>query len=326
MSEPILDRSTNRWTTFPLKHHDLWDAYITHRAAFWVETEIDYSADIADWDKLTADEKYFVEHILAFFAGSDGIVLENLVENFSSEVTVPEARAFYAMQSLIETVHGTTYSLLIDTLVKSPERKAVLFDAIDKIPCVGRKAGWAAKWMAPDRPFAERLVAFAIVEGLFFAGSFCAIFWLKSRGVMTKALGVSNELIARDEGLHTDFAILLYHKLQYTRLSESRILEILVEAVDIETQFICDSIPCSLIGMNKTLMTAYIQFVADRLLVQLGCRKHFGAQNPFEFMDTIALTSNTNFFEKRVSDYKTAVSVVDHTDRKNAFDGLDDDF
>lgn len=514
--DPLLKKQgTARYTTFPIVHNDLWAMYKKHRAAFWVEDEIDFSADLEDWTtRLTDDERYFIEHILAFFAGSDGIVLENIVDNFSSDVTAPEARAFYSFQGMMETVHSITYSQLIDTLVRDEKRKTELFQAIDTIPCVKEKADWAIKWMSPKRPFAERLVAFAIVEGLFFAGAFCSVFWLKERGLMTKALGVSNELIARDEGLHCvvpstliyvreghsegyvpiidcadklvelwngskwietvpvrtgrnvntmsvtlsnglylkctpehywnitgkrrvrtrdlqigmvvadytmpkgssdvtvgsyknyddamlsvleamtcgyngqidirspengsvvfdtvlgpkgdntvrglvitgiednvelsdvycftdfddhnglfngistgqcDFACLLYSKLQDS-VDQKRVLEIMQEAVIIEKKFICDSLPCDLIGMNKELMSRYIEFVADRLLVQLGAPRHWNATNPFDFMTKISMPSNTNFFEQRVTNYQMSNSVIKQEDKRGAFDDMDDDF
>ena len=275
---------------------------------FWTAKEIDYSADLNDWYSLTDDERYFIEHILAFFAGADGIVLENLLQNFGVEVKVSEARNFYAFQGMIENVHGLTYSLLIETFIKDPKRKEKLFNAIEEIPCVAKKANWAMKWLDKDRPFEERIVAFAIVEGIFFSGAFCSIFWLKSRNKMTKALGKSNELIARDEGVHTAFAVLIYEHLN-NKISQERIEEIVREAVDIEQEFICESLPCKLIGMNSELMQDYIKYVADRLLVQLNFNKIYFCENPFDFMKNISLDAKTNFFESRTTEYVHSSSL-----------------
>jgi len=318
MTEILLREDPNRFTLFPIKWNDIWKAYETHKNAFWTAQEIDYSADLDDWGTLTYNEKYFIEHILAFFAGSDGIVLENLVSNFCREIQIPEVRCFYGFQAMIENIHGETYSLLIDTFVKDEKRKVELFNAIETIPCVARKAEWALKWVNNINPFSERLVAFAAVEGIFFSGSFCAIFWLKDRGKMVKALGKSNELISRDEGLHTDFAVLLYSYIQQ-KLSQERIEEIIREAVEIEENFICESLPCRLIGMNSELMREYIQFVADRLITQLGYNKIYNSKNPFKFMEAISLDGKTNFFEQRVTEYQLA----NHTNR---IFNLDEDF
>ncbi len=312
--EPILKDNPNRYTLFPLKWADIWKAYENHKKAFWTAQEIDYSADQDDWEKLNDDERYFIEHILAFFAGSDGIVLENLITNFCNDVQIPEARCFYGFQAMMENIHSEVYSLLIETYVKDPERKTMLFNAIETIPCVSQKADWAVKWINKDTSFAERLVAFAVVEGIFFSGSFCAIFWLKSRGKMVKALGKSNELIARDEGLHTDFAVLLYSHL-IDKLSQEKIEEIVKDAVDIEVNFICESLPCRLIGMNSTMMTQYIKFVADRLVQQLGYGKIYNTQNPFAFMDNMNLDGKTNFFEQRVTEYQHSASVSSGSER-----------
>jgi ribonucleotide reductase beta subunit family protein with ferritin-like domain len=320
--EPLLKEDPTRFTMFPLKHFDLWTAYKNHMKAFWTEDEIDFSADKNDWALLNDNERYFIENILAFFAGSDGIVLENLIENFACEVQVPEARAFYGFQAMIENIHSTTYSLLIDTFIDNPKRKLELFNAIQTIPCVAKKAEWAIKWIDKSRTFAERLVAFTVVEGIFFSGSFCAIFWLKSKGKMTKALGLSNELIARDEGLHTDFGVLMYNKL-INKLSRERIIEIVNEAVEIEKEFICESLPCALIGMNSDLMYQYIKFVADRLITQLGYEKEYKVENPFDFMNNIALSGKSNFFEKRVSEYQNASATIKQEDKHFIFD---DDF
>ena len=319
--EEILEDNNSRFTLFPIKYPKLWEAYETQERAFWTAKEIDYSADLPDWETLDDDEKYFIEHILAFFAGSDGIVMENLVTNFCQEVKAPEARAFYSLQSFMEGIHSQVYSLLIDTYVKKPDRKEYLFNAIDNIPCIAKKANWALKWISSDQIFHKRLIAFAVVEGIFFSGSFCAIFWLKSRGKMVKGLGMSNEFIARDEGLHTDFAVLLYHHLKH-RISQQEVEEIFREAVEIETEFICESLPCRLIGMNSDLMVEYIQFVADRLLTQLGYEKIYYVENPFSFMKQNNLDGKTNFFEKRVSEYTS--SLTQSTEDKT-FE-IDDDF
>ena len=321
--EPLLKENEHRFTMFPLQHPDIWAAYKNHMNAFWTEDEIDYSADKDDWKKLSDNERYFIEHILAFFAGSDGIVLENLIENFSSEVQIPEVRAFYGFQAMMENVHSTVYSLLIDTFVEEPGRKMKLFHAIETIPCVKRKAEWALTWMNKEKSFAERLVAFAVVEGIFFSGSFCSIFWLKNRGKMTRALGVSNELISRDEGLHTSFAVLLYSKI-VNQLSRERILNIVKDAVEIEREFICDSLPCGLIGMNSDLMYEYIKYVADRLLLQMGYEKEYNSENPFDFMNRVSLEGKNNFFEMRVTNYQHSSTVIDQNE-KNAF-GMNEDF
>ena len=317
-NELILKDDTTRFTTFPIRYPQVWRAYENHKNAFWTAQEIDYASDKEDWERLSADEKYFIEHILAFFAGSDGIVLENLVTTFCKEVQIPEARSFYGFQAMMENIHSEVYSLLIETFVADQERKTKLFNAIDTIPCVSKKANWALKWIDTDKPFAARLIAFAVVEGIFFSGSFCAIFWLKSRGLMVKALGTSNELIARDEGLHTDFAVLLYSMLEH-RLDESTVIEIVTSAVLIEEEFITESLPCRLIGMNQDLMKQYIRFVADRLLLQLGYAKHYDESNPFDFMTLNSLDGKTNFFEKRVTEY--TVSNSDTSEFK-----IDDDF
>jgi len=298
----LLTENKERFSIFPIKHHDIWKAYKDHQNAFWVAEEIDYGADVKDYEKLTDDEKYFIKNILAFFAESDGIVVENLVTNFCSIVQLPEARCFYTWQAAMEQIHGETYSLLIDTFVKDKTEKIKLFNAIEHNPIVAKKAEWAEKWINKGT-FTEKLVAFAIVEGIFFSGSFCAIFWLRNRGLMTKALGKSNELIARDEGLHTDFAVLLYTKYIDDKLSREQIYEIMKEAVEIEREFICGSLPCRLIGMNSELMYDYIKFVADRLLIQLGYDKIYDTKNPFKFMELTSLDGKTNFFEERVTEY-----------------------
>lgn len=297
----------NRFTIFPIQYPMIWDAYKVQQRAFWTAEEIDYSADKDDWETLSGDEQYFIENILAFFAGSDGIVLENLVTQFCNEIDIPEARSAYSYQAMIECVHGEVYSLLIDTYIKDNDKKMKLFNAIETIPCVKKKADWALKWINDTHPLLRRLFAFAVVEGVFFSGSFCAIFWLKSRGKMVKALGTSNELIARDEGMHTDFAVIMYHVLkdkdEYEPISQQHAHIIIQEAVDIEKEFICDSIKCNLIGMNTQLMSQYIEFVADRLLTQFQFDKLYNSKNPFSFMNQTGLDGKTNFFEKRVSEY-----------------------
>jgi ribonucleoside-diphosphate reductase subunit M2 len=314
--EPLLTEDNTRFTQLPIKFPKLQEAYETHESMFWTAKEIDYSADLNDWYSLTDDERYFIEHILAFFAGADGIVLENLLQNFGVEVKVSEARNFYAFQGMIENVHGLTYSLLIETFIKDPKRKEKLFNAIEEIPCVAKKANWAMKWLDKNRPFEERIVAFAIVEGIFFSGAFCSIFWLKSRNKMTKALGKSNELIARDEGIHTAFAVLIYEHL-INKISQERIEEIIREAVDIEQEFICESLPCKLIGMNSDLMQDYIKYVADRLLVQLNFNKIYFCENPFDFMKNISLDAKTNFFESRTTEYVHSSSLKGKEDNWN---------
>lgn len=302
MSDPILTPSNARFTTFPIRYPDLWSLYKKAIGSFWTVEEIDLGADLKDWEKLTYDEQHFIKTVLAFFAASDGIVMENIDLNFSKDTQIPEARAFYAYQSFNESIHSETYSLMIDKLVKDPEEKKTLFQAIDTVPAVKRKAEWALKWMGPGASFAQRLVAFACVEGIFFSGSFCAIFWLKKRGLMP-GLSFSNELISRDEGLHQEFAVTLYSNLQ-TKLDDDMIQNIVSEAVDIESEFITDAIPCQLIGMNATEMKQYIRFVANRLMAQLGYRRSLSAAtNPFDWMENISLEGKTNFFEKRVGDY-----------------------
>lgn len=322
LPEPILIDDNTRFTQLPIKYKELQDMYWKAESTFWSSKEIDYSADLSDWETLTEQEKYFIENILAFFAGSDGIVLENLMKNFCYEVKCSEARNFYAFQSMIENVHGMTYSLLLDTFVKDKKRKKDLFNAIDTIPAVEKKAKWALKWLSTDRPFEERLLAFAFVEGIFFSASFCSIFWLKSRNKMTKALGKSNELISRDEALHTTFAILLYKHLN-NKVEQNRVNEIIKEAVDIETEFIVESIPCKMIGMNSDLMSDYIMYVADRLLVELGFNKIYNVNNPFDFMKNFALDGKTNFFEARVSEYQHS-STAKPTG-EDSWDFADDD-
>lgn len=307
--EPILQEKDNRFVLFPIEYQAIWDMYKTHVQAFWVAEEIDLTQDLVHWKKLNADEQHFIKHVLAFFAASDGIVNENLVVNFMQDVTIPEARCFYGFQVAMENIHAETYSLLIDTYIKDPEEKNSLFNAIDTLPCVQKKARWALKWIEESPSFAHRLVAFAAVEGIFFSGSFCSIFWLKSRGLMP-GLAQSNELISRDEGLHTQFACLLYSMLE-NKLQESEIRDIICNAVEVEKEFVVDALPVSLIGMNSKLMTQYIEFVADHLLNSLGYEKVYHVENPFAFMDMISLQGKTNFFERRVSEYtKPGVGVA----------------
>ena len=309
-SEPLLTPNDKRFVMFPIEHDDIWKMYKKQIDCFWRAEEIDLTKDLTDWNRLEKDEQYFISMILAFFAASDGIVLENLATRFMGDVQVSEARAFYGFQIAMENIHSQVYSLLIDTYIKDEENKERLFNAIDTFPCIKKKADWAKKWIADNRSsFATRLVAFACIEGIFFSGAFCSIFWLKKRGLMP-GLTFSNELISRDEALHTEFAILLYTKLQ-KKINKSRIYEIVREAVEIETEFICEALPCRIIGMNSDLMTQYIQFVADRLCLQLGYDKIYGTANPFPFMELISLESKTNFFEKRVADYALATKDKD---------------
>ncbi|MBL0340328.1 MAG: ribonucleotide-diphosphate reductase subunit beta [Bacteroidetes bacterium] len=318
--EVLLQENKDRFVLLPIKYPEIWKMYKKHEASFWTAEEIDLSPDLKDWERLTNDEQHFVKHILAFFAASDGIVNENLAVNFMKEVQLPEARCFYGFQIMIENIHSETYSLLIDTYIKDPIEKDRLFHALDTVPCVQKKAEWALKWIN-NGSFAERLVAFAAVEGIFFSGSFCSIFWLKKRGLMP-GLSFSNELISRDEGLHCDFACLLYSMLD-TKLSQQRIYEIIEDAVKNEHEFVTDALPVSLIGMNSKLMCQYIEFVADRLLVSLGYPKIYNATNPFDFMETISLQGKTNFFEKRVAEYQKA--GVMNTKEQQEFK-LDEDF
>jgi ribonucleoside-diphosphate reductase beta chain len=303
--EPILTENPNRFVIFPIQHHDLWDFYKKSEASFWTAEEIDLAADLTDWrTKLNDEERYFIKNVLAFFAASDGIVNENLAENFVREVQYPEAKFFYGFQIMMENIHSETYSLLIDTYINDEEEKAKLFNAIDTIDAVKKKAQWALKWIKSDS-FAERLIAFAAVEGIFFSGSFCSIFWLKKRGLMP-GLSFSNELISRDEGMHTDFAVHLHNNHIVNKVSEAKIKEIILSALEIEKEFITESLPVRLIGMNADLMKQYLEFVTDRLLLDLGCSKEFNVQNPFDFMTNIALKGKTNFFEKRVGEYQKA--------------------
>ena len=320
--EKILVENPNRFVLFPIQYNDIWEYYKMHQAAFWTAEEVDLSGDIRDWENLSDNEKYFVKNILSFFAASDGIVNENLAENFYREVQYPEAKFFYGFQLMMENIHSLMYSLLIDTYVSNPEEKDECFHAIDRLPAVQKKAKWALDWIE-NASFAERLVAFAAVEGIFFSGSFCSIFWLKKRGLMP-GLTFSNELISRDEGLHCDFACLIYNQLK-NKLSVERITEIITYAVTIEKEFVSDALPVRLIGMNAELMCQYIEFVADRLLQSLGCPKFYNAANPFPFMEMISLQGKTNFFEKRVAEYQKAGVMGGKTEEKNVFK-LDEDF
>lgn len=319
--EPLLKPNSSRFVLFPIKYHDIWQFYKKAEASFWTAEEIDLSKDIKHWqERLTTDEKFFISRVLAFFAASDGIVNENLVVRFSKEVQVPEARCFYGFQIMIENIHSETYSLLIDTYIKDPIERDFLFRAIDTVPCVRKKADWALRWIENETaPFGERLVAFAAVEGIFFSGSFAAIFWLKKRGLMP-GLTFSNELISRDEGLHCDFACLLFQHL-INPPSADNIRSIITEAVLIEQEFLTEALPVALIGMNCTMMSRYIEFVADRLLVALGLPKHYLTENPFDFMDLISLQGKTNFFEKRVGEYqKAGVMMGSGEDKKFTLD------
>ena len=317
--EPLLTPDENRFVMFPIKYEDIWSMYQKQVDCFWRPEEIDLSKDSSHWDALNKDEQYFISMILAFFAASDGIVLENLAQRFMSDVQVSEARAFYGFQIAMENIHSNTYSNLIETYIKDKEEKSKLFNAISNYPCIKKKSDWAQKWIHDNRSsFATRLVAFACVEGIFFSGAFCSIFWLKKRGLMP-GLTFSNELISRDEALHCEFAILLYSKL-IKKMDKNRIHDIIKEAVEIEIEFICEALPCRLIGMNSQLMTQYIKFVADRLSVQLGYKKIYNVTNPFDFMELISLQNKVNFFEKRVSDY----ALADKTQSSEDFAFTDD--
>ncbi|QQS30796.1 MAG: ribonucleotide-diphosphate reductase subunit beta [Sphingobacteriales bacterium] len=320
-TEPILMENKDRFVLFPIKYADVWKMYKQAEASFWTAEEIDLSQDLTDWAKLNEDEKHFIKHILAFFAASDGIVNENLAINFMNDVQIPEARCFYGFQIAIENIHSETYSLLIDTYIKDPSERTYLFNAIETVPCVKKKADWALRWIQDAPTFAHRLIAFASVEGIFFSGSFCSIFWLKNRGLMP-GLAFSNQLISRDEGLHCDFACLLYGMLQ-NKLSYEEVKVIICEAVDYEKEFVTDALPVSLIGMNAELMQQYIEFVADRLLVALGYEKVYQASNPFPFMEMISLQGKTNFFENRVSEYQKSGVMAEKSSQVFA---LDEDF
>ena len=317
--EPILEENKNRFVLFPIQHDDIWSFYKKAEASFWTAEEIDLQADLVDWEtKLNDDERHFVKHVLAFFAASDGIVNENLAENFLSEVQYTEAKFFYGFQVAIENIHSETYSLLIDTYIKDSAEKSGLFNAIDTLDCVRKKADWALRWIDKGS-FAERLVAFAAVEGIFFSGSFCSIFWLKKRGLMP-GLSFSNELISRDEGLHCDFACLLYTRHLVNKLSKDQVREIIMDAVEIEKEFVTDALPVKLIGMNSDLMSQYIEFVADRLLVELGNDRVYNTTNPFDFMEMISIQGKTNFFEKRVGEYQKASVMSDKETQRFTLD------
>ena len=319
--EPILKENPGRFVLFPIEHDEIWKMYKTAEASFWTTEEVDLEQDMKDWENLTDNERHFIKYVLAFFAASDGIVNENLVLNFMREVQIPEARCFYGFQVAIENIHAETYSLLIDTYIKDATEKDFLFNAIDNLECVQKKAHWAMKWIDEAPTFAHRLIAFAAVEGIFFSGSFCSIFWLKKRGLMP-GLSFSNELISRDEGLHCDFACLLYSMLE-NKLDKKELEGIITDAVAFEKEFVTDALPVSLIGMNAELMSEYIECVADRLLVSLGNDKVYGTANPFPWMEMISLQGKTNFFEKRVGDYAKAGVM---SDRSEQVFSLDEDF
>lgn len=322
-NEPILKENKNRFVLFPIEHDDIWQFYKKAEASFWTAEEIDLSQDLKDWENLNSGERHFISHVLAFFAASDGIVNENLAENFVAEVQYTEAKFFYGFQIAMENIHSETYSLLIDTYIKDPKEKDRLFNAIDTLECVKKKADWALEWI-DNGNFAERLIAFAAVEGIFFSGSFCSIFWLKKRGLMP-GLSFSNELISRDEGMHCDFACLLYNNHVVNKLPVEKITKIITDAVEIEKEFILDALPVKLIGMNADLMSQYIEFVADRLLGELNCPKVYNSKNPFDFMEMISLQGKTNFFEKRVGEYQKA-GVMKEKENDSPKFSLDEDF
>jgi len=320
--EPILRENPTRFTLFPIMKPKLFQKYKDHVAVFWTPEEIDLAKDMKDWVKLTDNERFFIKNVLAFFAGSDGIIQENLAARFMNEIQLAEARQFYSVQLMMEAIHSETYSLLIDTYIEDKVEKLHLFQAIQTIPCVKLKADWAKKWIeTKEENFATRLVAFAVVEGIFFSGSFCAIYWLKERGLMP-GLTVSNEFIARDEGLHTDFACALYEEIEH-KLPKAKVHKIIREAVKIEKQFITESLPCNLVGMNHKLMAQYIEFVASRLSKQLGCGELYATANPFDFMERISLEGKDNFFEKRVTTY--AKANINATAHEKSF-SLNEDF
>jgi len=321
LAEPLLVEDPNRFVLFPIKHDDIWQFYKKAEASFWTAEEIDLSQDISDWKKMNDGERHFISHVLAFFAASDGIVNENLANNFLREVQYAEAKCFYGFQVMMENIHSETYSLLIDSYIQEPKEKDRLLRAIETIDCVKKKADWALKWIDSDN-FVERLISFAAVEGIFFSGSFCSIFWLKKRGLMP-GLSFSNELISRDEGLHCDFACLLYADHIKNQLPQERVYEIILNAVEIEKEFVTVALPVSLIGMNADLMCQYIEFVADRLLVSLNCEKYYNTSNPFDFMEMISLQGKTNFFEKRVAEYQKSGVM---SDKESMGFSLDEDF
>lgn len=321
MSYLLTEPTHNRYVLFPIEHHDMWEKYKTAQAVYWTPEEVDLTRDLVDWGKLSEQEQWFIKNVLAFFAASDGIVNENLGERFLREIKIPEAKSFYTFQIAMENVHAETYALLIDTLIKDPTEKARLFNATVSIPTIKKKAEWALKWIEDkNSSFMQRLLAFACVEGIFFSGSFCSIYWLKERGVMP-GLAFSNELISRDEALHTEFAVLLYtnYSQPEERLPQALVHDMVREAVALETSFINDSIPCSIMGMNKDMMDRYIKFVSDRLLTQLGYEKLWNDKNPFPFMERISLENKTNFFEKRVAEYSLFTKKKTDGDQ-NAFD------
>ena len=319
INEPLLTEDPNRFVMFPVSDETIWKMYKKQVDCFWRAEEIDTSKDLSHWNQLNKDEQYYIKMILAFFASSDGIVLENLGLRFMNEVQLSEARAFYGFQIAMENIHSETYSLLIDSYIKDNHEKDKLFHSIEHFPCIEKKAKWAMKWIHDKKSsFATRLIAFACVEGIFFSGAFCSIYWLKKRGLMP-GLTFSNELISRDEALHTEFAVYLYNKLE-KKLNKKRIREIIEEAVVIEKEFIIDALPCRLIGMNSELMSQYIEFVADRLMVQLGCEEIYKTNNPFDFMELISLEQKTNFFESRVSEY----SLAEKSGKEEAFDSAFD--
>jgi len=312
--EPLLEENPGRFVLFPIKYHDIWEMYKKQMASFWTADEIDLHQDLSDWEKKLNDgEKHFIKYVLAFFAASDGIVLENLAKQFCTEIQIPEARCFYGFQIAMENIHSETYSLLIDTYIKDREEKNFLFNAIQNVPVINKKAQWALKWINNSNSFAERIVAFSAVEGIFFSGSFCSIFWLKKRSLMP-GLTFSNELISRDEGLHTDFACLIY-KYLVNKLSQEKIYQMIDEAVTIEKEFITEALPVELIGMNSRLMSQYIEFCADRLIYALGYQKVYNVQNPFEWMEMISLQGKTNFFERRVGEYQKANVMASDEDK-----------
>ena len=321
--EPLLTETKNRHVIFPIQYNDVWSMYKKHVSTYWTVEEIDFSKDGKDWETLTSDEQYFIKNVLAFFAASDGIFNENLVLNFMSEIKVPEVLAFYSFQNAIETIHSETYSLLIDTYIKEDVEKNRLLNAVETIPCIKKKADWAMKWIeSKEDNFATRLIAFACIEGIFFSGAFCSIYWLKERGIM-HGLTFSNELISRDESLHTEFAILLYSHI-VNKLSEEKVHNIIKDAVAIEKEFIIDSLPCRLLGMNSELMSQYIEFVSDRIAIQLGYNKIFNVDNPFDFMARIGLEDKQNFFEVRVSNYSKA--ELHNTENSKLDFDMNDDF
>jgi ribonucleoside-diphosphate reductase beta chain len=323
-TEPLLMEDPGRFVLFPIKHDDMWEMYKLAEASFWTAEEIDLSQDLNDWEnKMTSDERHFIKHVLSFFAASDGIVNENLAINFTNEVQAAEARCFYGFQIAIENIHSETYSLLIDTYIKDPKEKDDCFNALETMPAIAKKGNWAINWIESES-FVERLIAFAVVEGIFFSGSFCSIFYLKKRGLMP-GLTFSNELISRDEGLHCDFATMLYRNHIVNKLPVERLKAIVTEAVEIEKEFVSSALPVRLIGMNSDLMCQYIEFVADRLLVDLGVDKVYGSKNPFDFMEMIAMEKKGNFFESRISNYQKA-GVKNSLDSQPDSVGMDDDF